>query len=134
MLFTLHQTFSRNIQHILPTLDENKANLSLLYMNEKLDIFGLSETFLNPTNCKDKSHELKLNDYDYPSRKDRIRMEGEGLLVYFKSGIKYEGINNIESSSVESMWFEIFPKYEQSFLICFVYRPPDSPSIWYKKN
>ena len=63
---------SHNIQHILPTLDENKANLSLLYMNEKLDIFGLSETFLNPTNCKDKSHELKLNDYDYPSCKDRI--------------------------------------------------------------
>ena len=122
---------SHNIQHILPTLDENKANLSLLYMNEKLDIFGLSETFLNPTNCKDKSHELKLNDYDYPSRKDQIRMEGGGLLVYFKSGIKYERKNNIESSSVESMWFEIFPKYEKSFLICFVHRPPDSPSIWH---
>jgi exonuclease III len=29
------------------------------------------------------------------------------------------------------MWFEIFPKYEKSFLICFVYRPPGSPSIWY---
>ena len=40
--------------------------------------------------------------------------------------------NNIESSSVESMWFEIFPKHEKSFLI-HVYRPPDSPSIWYEK-
>ena len=29
------------------------------------------------------------------------------------------------------MWFEIFPKHEKSFLICFGYRPPDSPSIWY---
>ena len=30
------------------------------------------------------------------------------------------------------MWFKILPKHENSFLICFVYRPPDSPSIWYK--
>ena len=65
---------SHNIQHSLPKLNEIKANLSLLNMNEKLDMFGLSETFVNPTICKDKSHKLKLNDYDYPSRKDRIRM------------------------------------------------------------
>jgi len=126
------QIVSHNIQHILPKLDEIKANFSLLNMKEKPDIFGLSETCLNPINCKDKSHELKLNDYDYPSRKDRIRIGGGGLLVYFKSGIKYERKNNIVSSSVESMWFEILPKHEKSFLICFVYRPPDSPSIWYK--
>jgi len=94
------QIVSHNIQHILPKLDEIKANFSLLNMKEKPDIFGLSETFLNPTHCKDKSHELKLNDYDYPSRKDRIRIGGGGLLVYFKSGIKYERKNNIESSSV----------------------------------
>ena len=74
------QIVSHNIQHILPKLDEIKANFSLLNMNEKLDIFGLSETFLSSTNCKDKSHELKLNDYAYLSRKDRIRMGG-GLLV-----------------------------------------------------
>ena len=67
----------------------------LAYMNI---LFGDNQV-QNCCNCKDKSQELKLNDYDYPSRKDRIRIGGGGLLVYFKSsGIKYERKNNLESS------------------------------------
>ncbi|CAC5425468.1 unnamed protein product [Mytilus coruscus] len=29
------------------------------------------------------------------------------------------------------MWFKIFPKRNQSVLLCFVYRPPNSQTSWY---
>ena len=29
------------------------------------------------------------------------------------------------------MWFEIFPKHQKSFLLCFIYRPLNSNVSWY---
>ena len=30
------------------------------------------------------------------------------------------------------MWFEIFPKHQTSFLLCFIYRPPNNNVSWYQ--
>jgi hypothetical protein len=51
--------------------------------------------------------------------------------VYFHDYVKYERRVELESENTEYMWFEIFPKHQKSFLLCFIYRPPNSNVSWY---
>lgn len=34
--------------------------------------------------------------------------------------------------NTESVLFEIFPKHQTSFLLCFIYRPPNNIASWYQ--
>jgi hypothetical protein len=91
----------------------------------------MCETFLNEEKCKENSRELDLDNFTY-NRKDRTNKNGGGWIVYFHDYVKYEIRVELESENTESMWFEIFPKYQKSFLLCFIYRPPNSNVSWYQ--
>ena len=55
------------------------------------------------------------------------------MVAYFANHVKYERLSCLENDQDESMWFKICPANEQLFLLCFVYRPPNSSVVWYDK-
>ena len=65
-------------------------------------------------------------------RKDRLASEGGGWIVYLSDNFKYKRKVELESNDIESVWLEIFPKHRKSFLLCFVYRAPQSAVSWYQ--
>jgi len=79
-------------------------------------------------------NELNIDGYtNKNARKDRKNKKGGGLIAYFANHVKYERLSCLENDQVESMWFKICPANEQPFLLCFVYRPPNSSVVWYDK-
>ncbi|CAC5378818.1 unnamed protein product [Mytilus coruscus] len=97
---------------------------------EKPHVLGMCESFLKPEKCHDKSKELEISCFTF-ERKDRKTSKGGGWIVYFSDSIKYTRRCEFESENIESMWFEIFPRYCKSFLISFIHRPPKSMTSWY---
>ncbi|CAC5394341.1 unnamed protein product [Mytilus coruscus] len=119
-----------NVQHILPKIDEIRSNFESLGKTQRPDIIGMCETFLNTKKCKRDSNEINIPGYSN-ERKDRENSKGGGWIVYFDNDIKYERMTLLESENIETVWFKIFPKHKESFLLCFVYRPPNSQTSWY---
>ena len=111
-----------NIHHILPKIDEIKY---VLY-NSDIHIFGLIETFLNA--------EILDNDIQIPNyniiRRDRNNRKGGGILIYIKDNIPFQHRLDLNVNFLESVWIEIMFPQTKSFLINFVYRPPDSTIEW----
>ncbi|CAC5369237.1 unnamed protein product [Mytilus coruscus] len=120
----------QNIQHLLPKLDEIKYNFRKMKDWEKPHVLGMCETFLTPEKCHDKSKELEISGFTF-ERKDRKTSKGGGWINYFSDSIKYTRRCEFESENIESMWFELFPKHCKSFLLSFIYRPPNSMTSWY---
>ena len=119
-----------NIQHLLPKLDEIRYNLLNMEDCNKPNVLAMCETFLNDQICATKSKELDLNGYEY-ERKDRLHSGGGGWIVYISSNVKYKRRKDLESN-IESVWLEVFPRHQRSYLISFVYRPPNSNVSWYQ--
>jgi hypothetical protein len=46
---------------------------------------------------------------------------GGGVIVYFKNNIRFSRHDDLESTNVESMWFELFTK-QSSILVNIIYR------------
>lgn len=90
----------------------------------------MSEAFLNTKKGKRDSNEINIPGYSN-ERKDRENKKGGGWIVYFDNDIKYERMTLLQNENIETVWFKIFPKHKESFLLCFVYRPPNSQTSWY---
>jgi hypothetical protein len=112
-----------NIQHLLPKLDELKCHLS---QTSSPKILGLCETFLHDNI---KNNELQIKNYKF-ERKDRKVKKGGGIITYINEGIVYKRRYDLEINDIESIWIQIFCKNRKSFLINFVYRPPNSNQAW----
>ena len=115
----------------MPKLDEIKYDISNMNHKVKPDILGMCETFLNTDKCIPNYGKLDLPVYSY-DRKDQVAKMGGGWIAYFHKSVKHERQSEIGSENVESMWFEVFPKHQKLFLLCFIYRPPNSDVLWYK--
>ena len=91
--------------------------------NEKLHIFGMSETKL-------KQHKLtgtfKIKGFQTPFRKDNVSNGGGGILVYVRDYINAERREDLETNDISCLWLEISPDKGKSFLVGNMYRPPDS--------
>ena len=114
---------SLNIQHLLPKLSELKFHLS---HSTSPKILGLCETYLHD-NIKD--NELQIRNYKF-ERKDRQGKKGGGIITYINENILYKRRYDIEINDIESIWLQIFCKNCKSFLVNFVYRPPNSNQAW----
>lgn len=112
-----------NIQHLMPKLDEIKFHFK---HTVRPDICGFCETFLteNTTNA-----ELNINGYS-AERKDRVSKKGGGLVIYIAEKIPYKRRTDLEINNIESIWIEITYPNTKSFLINYVYRPPNSKQSW----
>ena len=112
-----------NIQHLLPKMDEIK----LMLCNSKLlDIFCLSETFLN---CSVEESCIRINGFKI-ERKDRTGKLGGGLVVYVSNNMHYRRRADLELGDLECIWLEIKFPHNKPLLLNFTYRPPNSGQNW----
>ncbi len=99
--------------------------MELLTANESIDIFCLSETHM-----QDEPKELyPINGYSFIS-KPQCDGLGGGIAIYISERINWTRRYDLESE-LECVWIEVFPIKAKSFLICAIYRPPDSSSYTY---
>ena len=111
-----------NIHFLYPKFDEIKH---IIHLNKGIDILGLCETFLNENFSENEFHLTNFQMF----RKDRTTYGG-GILVYVKSDYPCWQRSDLENDNLETLWLEIKPDNQKSFLLCYVYRPPNSPASW----
>ena len=91
--------------------------------NEKLHIFGMSETKL-------KNHKMtgtfRVEGFQTPFRKDNDTNGGGGIIVYVRNDIRAKRREDLETNEISCLWLEITPDKGKSFLVGNMYRPPDS--------
>ncbi|MCG8048691.1 MAG: endonuclease/exonuclease/phosphatase family protein, partial [Candidatus Thiodiazotropha endolucinida] len=113
-----------NIQGLSSKIDELK--LMLTSKHNSVHVLGLSESKL-----KDYHHDnlFYIDGYQKPIRKDRLT-GGGGIIVYVKEGIVFKRRTDLETDELECVWVEICPKNSRPFLLCFMYRHPNSTVAW----
>ena len=106
---------------------ENFHLLKDMIINNKYDIFTISESWLDSTIC---DADILIPGYT-TFRQDRgLHKRGGGLLVYVKNIYKASVIekwSSISESNFQQLWMNVQYKKFKSFLLCTVYRPPDAP-------
>ena len=93
-----------------------------LNRSKDIDILTLSETHIDPTENNDL---YKINGFSFEN-KPRNSGKGGGVSVYVSDNIKFKRRKDLEDHAVEWLWLEITPKNSKGFLVCCIYRPPDS--------
>nr|CAH7762042.1 unnamed protein product [Callosobruchus chinensis] len=102
-----------NIQSIVPKL----CDLRFYLENEKLDILGISETWLTDMVTSDV---LYIEGYSL-IRKDREVGRGGGVLIYIKDSLKYQAID--VSGNIEQLFVKINCR-DYNFVLGVAYKPP----------
>ena len=103
-------------------LQSNSENLCAVVDNHNIDIITLSETHLTNSEPRDL---YSIDGYELITL-NRSEGKGGGVCIYIKEGINWERREDLESKNIENIWVEIFFKNSHSFLICCIYRPPDT--------
>ena len=106
----------QNIRGLQGKFDE----VSQILNNNKIEIFFLSELFLNNINSK-----FIIPGYEF-LRKDRKTGSGGGVGIFIRTELNYKRRRDLEEDDIESIFIEIFPKNSKSFVVGTIYRPPDS--------
>ena len=106
-----------NIHSLVAKIDE----LRLLLRNASFDVIGLNETFCD--SMIDDS-ELHIDDYVL-LRRDRTR-HGGGVAVYISKRFNYKRRDDLTSSNLECIWFELHYPNKSPILVGEFYRPPNS--------
>ena len=113
-----------NIHYLHSKLPQVKSLLADLKV--PIQILGFSETFLS-----DKVKDINLHIAGYNlHRKDRAHKQGGGVAVYVADHLNAKRRKDLESAHIESIWLEIRPKKCKPFLVCNLYRPPNSKDDW----
>ncbi|MCG8032729.1 MAG: hypothetical protein JAY75_14385 [Candidatus Thiodiazotropha taylori] len=91
--------------------------------NKFLHVFGISETKL-------KQHKMSscfdIDGFQKPFRSDNTTNGGGGIMVYVRNGVNAKRRKDLETNEISCIWLEITPVKSKSFLICNMYRAPDS--------
>ena len=61
-------------------------------------------------------------------QKNRIAGEGGGVAMYFSDDLKWKRRTDLETDEIECIWMEVDIFKSKSFLVGYIYRPPDSSS------
>ena len=96
-----------------------------LVIEKNCDIFTISETWLNKTVT---DVEVEIPGYTI-YRLDREKKLGGGVCAFVKEGYKIDRLNELSSiseSGLHQMWLKIQIGNRKSFIVCTVYRPPDT--------
>ena len=63
-------------------------------------------------------------------RRDRLCNNGGGLLCYVQDSLVFEHMQNLDLAMEESVTIMIKPRHQKSFLVTYLYRPPQSKVSW----
>ena len=110
----------QKLHDVFSIIDENK-----------LDIFGLSETKLTETHpdCL-----LNITNYSF-FRKNKKSLGETGLIVYYKNCLDpyIKRRTDLENFQIECIWIEIKFPHNPPILICNLYRNGKSDDSWFQK-
>ncbi len=105
-------------------INKNDQLWKLVYEpRDQPDILGITETWLG-----DKYDDSFVNmpGYHNPSqRKDRTYAAHGGVITYISDRYDYERRDDLEVSSIETIWIEIKPSKSANILVCTVCRPEE---------
>ena len=90
--------------------------------HNEIDIFSLSETHLQNESLVDT---VIVDGYDFLS-KSRSKGLGGGVAIYIKNSIMYTHRKDLENTSLEIIWIEIFVKKSKSIIFGCFYRPSET--------
>ncbi|CAB4016984.1 Hypothetical predicted protein [Paramuricea clavata] len=108
----------RNTAHFL--------QLKELVRTNRIDVFTISETWLNTTITNKK---LKIDGYKL-HRLDRLYKKGGGVCAYVRKNIRssvIKELTQISDTSFHQLWINLQCKKTKSLLACVCYRLPDCP-------
>jgi hypothetical protein len=111
-----------NIASLPKHIDEFRIYMSV----QTFDLIAFNETRLN-TSIKDG--EVNICDFDI-IRKDRSR-NGGGVCIYLGNTITYYNRSDIVPVNLEAVCLEIIKPCSLPFLVCSVYRPPNSSADFF---
>lgn len=110
--------FHQNIRGLKGKYDEIQ---DILYHCKKIDIFSLTELFVNENTIAD----FNIPGYEFIKRA-RGNGPGGGVGTYIRNNISFKIRKDLEDIDIEAIWIEIFPKRSKSFIFCVMYKPPES--------
>ena len=106
---------------------ENFHLIKQTISSNEYDIFTISETWLDPSTT---DTDIQISGYIL-FRQDRgTHKNGGGVVVYVKDTYKASVITELSAVSdcnFQQLWLKVQCKKLKSFLLCTVYRPPNSP-------
>jgi hypothetical protein len=113
-----------NVRSLKNKIDQ----IRLMLQDQPLDVFAVSETWLN-TNISDS--EVAIPNYKL-YRKDRAT-RGGGVALYVNSLIDHElCTDHTGVSNTEVIWVKISPKYHKALHVAAVYRPPSADETYFE--
>lgn len=121
MALNFHSAYL-NIRGLASKLEEVRLILS----DHKFSILCLAETFLNEN---DDSCLYEVPGYTM-IRRDRLCNNGGGLLCYVHDSLVIEHLENLDLYMDESITVKVRPRSQKSFLVTYLYRPPQSKATW----
>ena len=107
-----------NVRSLFPKMEE----IRMLLKDQPLDIFTISETWLNGSIS---DQELYVPGYSLV-RQDRLQKKGGGTAVYVRDAIPFQPRPDINKITTENCWIEISRPKAKKLLVCTVYRAPNS--------
>ena len=110
-------------------IHSNFESLCATISTHNVDIITISETHLSNS---DNIALYNIEGYDLITR-NRSHGKAGGVCIYVKNSIVWERQEDLETDSIENIWIEIFFQTSHSFLLCCLYRPPDT-SKYLPKN
>ena len=99
-----------------------KVQLLLEETKRVIRILGISETHLN---ADISDSEASVQDYTFV-REDSAKGTLGGLGCCIRNYIHWQRREDLEQKGIEAMRIEILMKNSKPFLVCILYRPPDS--------
>ena len=96
-------------------------------LSNEYNIVTISQTWLDPLTI---DTDIQISGYIL-FRQDRgTHKKGGGVVVYFKDTFKASVITELSAvfdCNFQQLWLKVQCKKLKSFLLCTVYRPPNSP-------
>ena len=84
---------------------------------------SLSETHIVDGDFSDNDELFNLPGYTFVKR-NRKSGKGGGVAAFVKNGLNFKRLEDLETTSLESLWLEIVFTKSKSVLIGCFYRPP----------
>ncbi|MES9994044.1 MAG: reverse transcriptase family protein [Candidatus Thiodiazotropha sp.] len=121
-------TLHHNLSFVQYNVQSISSKLGILHAELlQFDILAFTETWLGPTI---DTHDLILQSYNIPERRDRVGDAHGGVIIYVKEGIHYKRRQDLELRGIECIWIEV-ANSRKHILFGLFYRPPNSDASYY---
>ena len=104
---------------------------SFFATHKNVDILTLSETHIHSHNFNDNTELYSIPGYTFIKR-NRINGSHGGVAMYISEKITWKRRQDLEKPEVEFMVIEIIQNKAKNFLVCTLYRPPESSEYLHK--